>query len=127
MTKFTGKNLTFSFNGVAISGLTSLETNEQVDVYTASVAGDSYKSRATGLTDAQFTLSFLVDTTTFGTIIPALAPGSTGAMVGTTNGTFGPQYSAASSYVESLAVSAPVEGFVAGTAVIGVDGALVTA
>ena len=126
MAKFTGKNMTSSFGGTSISCLTSLETNETVDVYTASCAEGSYKVRAVGLADAMFTLNMLLDTSDHDTIIAALAPGSTGAFAASTNGTLGPQYVAASSYVESLAVSAPVEGFVTATATVGVDGALTT-
>lgn len=127
MAKFTGKDMVATFGSTGIDCLTALETNESADVYTAACAGDTHKSRAVGLTDAQFTLTMMLDTTTQAALLAALAPGTTGAFTASTNTTVGPTYSAASSYVESLAVSAPVEGFVTATAVIGVDGALVTA
>ena len=127
MAKFTGKNMVATFGGTAIDCLTAFETNESADIYTASCAGDTYKVRAVGLTDAQFTLTMMLDTTTQAALIAALAPGTTGAFSCSTNTTVGPTYAAAASYVESLAVSNPVEGFVSATAVIGVDGALVTA
>jgi hypothetical protein len=127
MAKFTGKNMVATFGSNGLTCLTSIESNESADIYTASCAGDTYKSRAVGLTDAQFTLTMMLDTTDYATLVPALAPGTTGAFSASTNGTNqGPQYAAASSYIESLAVSYPVEGFVSATVVVGVDGALTT-
>ena len=126
MAKFTGKNMVATFGGVRLSCLTSIETNQAADIYTASCAGDTYKVRAVGLTDASFTLSFMLDTATQGSELAALQPGATGAFSASTNTSIGPQYAAAASYVESLNTSIPVEGFVSGTAVVGVDGALTT-
>lgn len=126
MAKFTGKNMVATFGGTAIGCLTSIDTNETADIYTASCAGDSYKVRAVGLTDAKFTLSGMLDSATATTLLSALAPGTSGAFSASTNGTYGPSYAAAASYSESLSVTVPVEGFVAFTAVIGVDGALTT-
>ena len=126
MAKYTGKDMVASFGGVAISCLTGIETNESADIYTASCAGGSYKVRAVGLVDAQFTLTFLLDTTTHAAELAAFAAGSTGAFSCSTNTTVGPQYAAAASYVESLNTSVPVEGFVTATMVVGVDGALTT-
>jgi len=127
MAKFTGKNMVATFGSTGIDCLTTLETNESADIYTASCAGATHKSRAVGLTDAQFTLTMLLDTATYATLVPALKPGTTGAFSASTNGTQGPTYAAAASYIESLNVSYPVEGFVTATAVVGVDGALTTA
>ena len=124
--KFTGKNMVATFGSTGISCLTALETNQSADVYTAACAGDTHKVRAIGLTDAQFTLTMMLDTTDQATLLAALEPGTSGAFSASTNTTIGPQYAAASSYIESLAVSVPVEGFVSATAVVGIDGALTT-
>jgi len=126
MAKFTGKNMVATFGSTGIDCLTQFETNESADIYTASCAGDSYKVRAVGLTDAQFTLTMMLDDATADTVLPALAPGTTGAFTASVNGTYSPMYDASSTYIESLNVSAPVEGFVSATAVVGVDGALTT-
>jgi hypothetical protein len=127
MAKFTGKNMTATFGGTALLCLTGIETNQAADIYTAACSGLTYKVRAVGATDASFTLSFLLDTTTHAAEMAQLQPGTTGAFTCSTNGTLGPTFSAAAAYSESLNVSVPVEGFVSGTAVIGVDGALVIA
>ena len=126
MAKFTGKNMVATFGALGITCLTSLETNQSADIYTAACAGDTHKVRAVGLTDAQFTLSMMLDTTDQDTLLAALEPGTSGAFSASTNTTVGPQYQATSSYVESLAVSVPVEGFVSATAVIGIDGDMTT-
>jgi hypothetical protein len=125
MAKFTGSEMTASFGGVPVGCLTGIETSESADVYTAACAGVTYKVRAVGNIDASFTLTFLLDTTTHAAELAAFAAGSTGAFTCSTNGTLGPQYSAASSIAESLNTSVPVEGFVTATLVVGVDGALV--
>lgn len=124
MAKFTGKNMAATFGSTALECLTGIETNQAADIYTAACAGQTYKVRAVGATDATFTLSFLVDTTTHAAELAAIDPGTTGAFTCSTNGTLGPQYSAAAAYSESLSLSVPVEGFVSGSVVIGVDGAL---
>jgi hypothetical protein len=35
MAKFTGKSMTATFGGVALTCLTGIETNQQADIYTA--------------------------------------------------------------------------------------------
>ena len=126
MAKYTGKNMVATFGGVTLSCLTGIETSEAADIYTAACAGQTYKVRAVGNIDAAFTLSFLLDTGTQAAELAALAPGSTGAFSASTNTTVGAQYAAAAAYIENLNTSVPVEGFVTGTATVGVDGALVT-
>lgn len=125
MTKFTGKDMTATFGGVAFSCLTGIETNTSADVYTAACAGSAFKSRAVGTTDASFTVSFLIDTSTHAAELAAFVAGATGAFSCSTNTTLGPQYAAAAAIMESVNTSNPVEGFVSGTAQIGVDGTLV--
>ena len=127
MTKFTGKDMAATFGGVGFSCVTGIETNTSADVYTAACAGSTYKSRAVGTTDASFTISFLLDTTTQAAELAAFVAGATGAFSCSTNGTFGPTYAAAASIMESVNTSNPVEGFVTATAQVGVDGALVIA
>ncbi len=124
MAKFTGKSMTATFGGVGLSCLTGVETNQSADVYTAACAGDEYKSRAVGLTDAAFTLNFMLDTTTQAAELAALDPGETGVFSMSSNGTWGPSYQATSAYAENLNISLPVEGFVSGTVTIGIDGAM---
>ena len=126
MAKYTGSNLAATFGTTGITAVTGMETTESADVYTVSCAGDSYKSRAVGLVDAQFTLTFVLDTTTHATLLAKIAAGTTGAFTASTNATAGAQYSVASSFIESLNTSVPVEGFVTGTVTVGVDGALTT-
>ena len=127
MAKYTGSELVATFGGVKIGCITGMETSESADVYTISCAGNDYKSRAVGLVDAQFTITFVLDTTTHGTELAALAAGSTGAFSASTKTSVGAQYAVASAFVESLNTSVPVEGFVTGTVVVGVDGAMTTA
>ena len=124
MAKFTGKSMTATFGGVALSCLTGIETNQSADVYTAACAGNTYKSRAIGLTDASFTLNFLLDTLTNGAELAIMEPGTTGTFSVSSNGTWGPSYQATDAYSESLNISLPVEGYVSGTCVIGIDGAM---
>jgi hypothetical protein len=126
MAKFTGKNMVATFGAAAIAVcITSVEVSETADVYTASCAGSSYKVRAIGPIDASFTVNYLADTT--GSEDTALRPGTSGTFTASLNGTAWGQYSTASAYIESHTVSAPVDGFVTGTVVIGVDGALTVA
>jgi len=127
MAKYTGSNIVATFGGVAIGCITGMETSESADVYTVSCAGGSYKSRAVGLVDAQFTLTFVLDTTTHSAELAALAAGSSGAFSASTNTTVGATYAVASAFIESLNTSVPVEGFVTGTVTVGVDGAMTTA
>ena len=127
MTKYTGKDMAATFGGVGFSCLTGIETGESADVYTAACAGATYKSKAVGNVEASFTLSFLLDVDTHAAELAGFAAGGTGAFSCSTKGTFGPTYAAAASIIESLNTSVPVEGFVTGTVVVGVDGALVTA
>jgi hypothetical protein len=122
MAKFTGKDMTATFGGVALTCLTGIETNQQADIYTAACAGQTYKSRAVGNIDASFTLNFLLDTTTQATELAAIDPGTTGAFSMSANGTWGPSYQATNAYSENLNLSIPVEGFVGGSVTIGIDG-----
>jgi len=124
MAKFTGKSMAATFGGVGLTCLTGVETNQSADIYTAACAGQTYKSRAVGNIDAAFTLNFLLDTTTQSTELAALQPGTSGTFSLSTNLTAGPQFSATSAYSESLNLSVPVEGFVGGSATIGIDGAM---
>lgn len=121
MTKFTGKNMAATFGATGFVCLTSVELNQTADVYTQSCAGSTYKSRVVGSTDATFTISYLADTT--GSEDTALVPGSTGTFTASLNATAWGQCSGAG-IIESHSISAPVEGFVTGTVVVGIDGAL---
>lgn len=121
MTKFTGKNMVATFGAMGFACLTSIESSETADVYTQACAGATYKSRVVGTTDASFTINFLVDSA--GTEKTVLVPGTTGTFTCSTNTTVGPQFSGAG-IVESRSFSVPVDGFVTGTCVIGIDGAL---
>ena len=121
MTKFTGKDMVATFGAAAITCLTSLESSQTADVYTQACAGSTYKSRVVGTTDASFVINFLMDTT--GSESSNLAPGTTGTFTASTNGTWPPTFSGAG-IVESLSISSPVDGFVTGTATIGIEGQL---
>lgn len=121
MTKFTGKNMAATFGATGFVCITSIDLNQTADVYTQSCAGSTYKARVVGGTDASFTINFLADTT--GTEYSALEPGTTGTFTASLNTTNWAQYSGAG-IVESMSVSSPVEGFVTGTVVVGIDGAL---
>lgn len=125
MTKYTGKNMTATFGSTVFNCLTSLEYSGTADVVTAACAGSSYKARAVGTTDASFTLNYIFDTTGK-TELTNLAPGTTGTFTASTNGTYGPTFSG-SGIVESHDVTSPADNFVAGTVVIGIDGALTVA
>lgn len=121
MTKFTGKNMAATFGSTSFPCITSIEVNQTADIYTASCHSSTYKSRVVGSTDASFTINFLADTD--GSEYSAIVPGTTGTFTASLNTTNWAQYSGAG-VVESLNISSPVEGFVAGSVVIGIDGAL---
>lgn len=121
MAKFTGENMAATFGSSTWLCITSIEVSETADTYTAACAGSSYKSRAVGTIDANFTINYLADTA--GSEHSDFRPGTSGTFTCSLNATAAAQYTAAS-YVESHTVSSPVEGFVTGTVVVGVDGEL---
>jgi hypothetical protein len=121
MSKFTGKNMVATFGSTGFTCLTSLESTENADVFTAACAGATYKARAIGTIDAKFTLNFLSDTATEEHV--NFRPGTSGTFTASLNGTWGPSFSGAGQ-IESISISSPVEGFVTGTLVVGIDGAL---
>jgi hypothetical protein len=121
MTKFTGKNMLATFGSTGFTCLTSLDVSETAEVFTASCAGSTYKARVVGTTDATFTINYIADTTD--STYSDLTPGTTGTFTASLNATAWAQYSG-SGIIESLSHSAPVDGFVTGTVVIGIDGAL---
>lgn len=121
MAKFTGANITATMGSSTWLCITSVETNESADVYTQACAGSSYKARVVGPIDASFTINYLADTT--GNEAKDFRPGTTGTFTcSLSTGTYN-QFSGAG-IIESHSMSAPVEGFVTGTVVIGINGAL---
>lgn len=121
MAKFTGENMAATFGSATWLCITSIESNESADVYTQACAGSSYKARAVGPIDAMFTINYLADNA--GTEHTDHRPGTTGTFTASFNGTYGPDFVGAA-IIESHSQSAPVEGFVTGTVVIGIDGEL---
>ena len=121
MAKFSGENLAATFGSNSWLCITSIETSETADVYTASCAGSSYKVRVVGSIDATFTINYLADTA--GSEQTDHRPGTSGTFTCSLNATDSAQYSAAA-LVESHNVSAPVDGIVTGTVVVGVNGEL---
>ena len=124
MAKFTGKNAAATFGGDTWSCITSIEASETADVYSQGCAGSDYKVRVVGTTDATITINYLADDG--GSEQSDFRPGTSGTFSVSMNGTYGPDYSG-TGIIESHNVSAPVEGFVTGTVVIGIDGALTVA
>lgn len=124
MAKYTGENIVATFGAATWLCITSVEASENADVYTVSCAGSSYKSKIVGPIDATFTINYVADSA--GTEDTAHRPGTTGTFTCSLDGTSGTQYTAAGN-IESHSVSAPVEGFVTGTVVIGVNGELTVA
>jgi len=121
MTKFTGENMAATLGADGFVCITSIDVSETADVYTQACAGSSYKARVVGTIDAMFTINYLADTTS--SEDTAFTPGTTGTFTCSLNGTSWGQYTG-SGIVESSAVSSPVDGFVTGTVVIGIDGVL---
>ena len=121
MAKFTGENLAATMGAASWTCITSIDISENADVYTAACAGSSYKSRAVGTIDATITVNYIADTA--GSEQTDHRPGTSGTFTCSLNATASAQYSGAA-IIESHNVSAPVEGFVTGTVVIGIDGAL---
>jgi len=126
MTKFSGFNMLSTFGGTALGCINSADVNMSADIYTAACAGETYKSRVAGASEAMFTINYTLATTATGTYYAATAPRTTGTFTLSTNGTYSPNFSAAA-VIESHNMSVPVEGIVTGTIVFGVNGALTVA
>lgn len=126
MTKFSGFNMTATFGSTAFSCLNSADVNLSADIYTAACAGETWKSRVGGASEASFTLNYTLDSTDTAGFYNDTAPGTTGTFTLSTNGTYAPTYSAAA-IVESNNQSVPVEGISTGTIVVGVNGAMTIA
>jgi hypothetical protein len=122
MTQYTGFNMTAVFGGTTFKCLSSADLDMTADVYTAVCAGQSWKSRVTGASDATVTLNYMFDTTGHAELTASL-PGVTGTFTLTTNGTYGPVVVMAA-VVESHRMSSPTDGFVVGTLTLGVDASL---
>lgn len=114
--------MTAQFGSISFTCLSSVDVDMTADVYTAVCAGQSWKSRVTGASDATVTVNYMFDTTGHQYLTGAL-PTTTGTFTLTTNGTTGPVLVMAS-VVESHRISSPTEGFVVGTMVLGVDASL---
>ena len=126
MTKFSGFNMSATFGTTAFDCLNSADVNLSADIYTAACAGETWKSRVGGASEASFTLNYTLDDTATSDFYNDTAPGTTGTFTLSTNNTLSPTYSAAA-IVESNNQSIPVEGISSGTIVIGVNGAMTIA
>ncbi len=128
MTKFTGKSMTFTIGGNAVTGLQSIETDERTDVFEVSTAADANKDKVAGNKSSRMSVTFALDqndTTELGYV----DPGDTGAIVfkpgGATMGYI--QIDATASVVASRRMSVPVDGVVVCTVDIELDDLAITA
>ena len=126
MTKYTGFDMSATFGSTPFGCLNSADVNMSADIYTAACAGETWKSRVAGASEASFTINYTMDTTSTAGYYNALVPRTTGTFTLSTNGTYAPTFSAAA-VVESHNISDPVEGIASGTIVIGVNGAMTIA
>jgi len=126
MTKFSGFNMAATFGSYGFTCLNSADVNMSADIYTAACAGQTWKDRVAGASEASFTINYTLDTTMTAGNYNALLPQTTGTFTLSTNGTYSPTYSAAA-VIESHNQSIPVEGIVTGTIVFGVNGSLTIA
>lgn len=114
--------MTATFGSTAFGCLNSVDVNLAADIYTAACAGETWKSRVAGASEASFTVNYTFDSAS-ASELSSVTPGTTGTFTLSTNGTWSPTFDAAT-VVESNNMSVPVEGIVTGTAVIGVNGTL---
>ena len=128
MTKFSGKDMTLTIGGNAITCLQSVETDEAVDVFEISCAAATYKEKVVGLASARMTVTFALDqndTTELGYV----DPGDTGAVLfkpaGATTGYI--QIDATAATVGNRRMSYPVEGFAVCTVDVELDDLAITA
>lgn len=125
MTQYTGFNAVATFGSDSFVCLSSVDVDMSADIYVAACAGQTWKSRVAGSSDATFTVNYMNDSAA-NDETDNMQPGVTGTFTMSTNTTTGPQYTAAV-VVESHRSSVPVEGFVVGTIVFGVDASLTIA
>lgn len=125
MAKYTGTNMVATFGATTFNCLTSLDWNGTANVITQACAGSDSLVRVVGSVDNTFTLNFLLDDSGY-TEITNLNPGTTGTFTASINGTLGPTFLGAA-YVQTVNLTSPSDGFVAGTVTVGIDGDLTQA
>lgn len=128
MTKFSGKDMTLTIGGNAITCLQSVETDERVDIFEISCAAATDKAKVAGLKSSRMTVTFALDqndTTELGYV----DPGDSGAIVfhpaGATSTYI--KIDATASIVASRRMSTPVDGFAVCTVDIELDDLAITA
>lgn len=128
MAKNTGKLMTLTIGGNAITCLQSVETDERTDVFAISCAAATDKEKIAGLKDSKMTVSFAHQVTDV-TMINYVAPGDSGAIVfkpfGATTSYL--QYDATASIVSGRRTSTPVDGICVTTVDIELDDLAITA
>jgi hypothetical protein len=127
MSKFNGSQMIATFGTWGLDGLTSVELASNADVTEQAISGQTYKAQIVGVPAATFTINMLLDNATPvpGSLLTALTPGNTGPFTfdPIRGSTFGGAY-AGTGLVRQRDVSYPVEGFVALSLQVGIDGAL---
>jgi hypothetical protein len=116
-----------TFGTWALDGLTSVDVASSADITEQAISGQTYKAQIVGIPAATFTLNMLLDNATPipGGLLTALTPGNTAAFTfdPIRASTFGGAY-AGTGLIRQRDVAHPVEGFVALSLQVGIDGAL---
>ena len=131
MAKFTGKNQTLTFNSTSSWCITSIEYSDTVDSYTTACAGGTVKGTVTGLRDITATVNILLDTNDTSEL-GAIDPGDNATdwqhdPNGATSGDLRITSNSATATVTSRTMSMPVEGLVAATFTVKLDGFAIAA